>query len=378
MKILYITDQIYLHGGGERVLTNKSNYLIENGEAEVHIVTSEQKGFEPCYSINPEVILHDLNINYNRAISYFDMNNLIRIPKHYYRLNKLIEKVQPDVIVTLSTQFDFCFLPYMHTNIPKVREFHSSRHYRSLTRNTGQSIWESIKFFVEDYVELGYDLLSILTKDEKQHFKSKNTVVVPNCYTNYPSKISRLENKKVISAGRLAPVKQFEKLIDAWKIVINRFPDWHLDIYGDGEYCYILKLKQQISKLNLNNHIIIHHSTNALEKELQNSSIYVMSSETECFPMVLLEAMSCGLPIVSFDCPNGPRNIVQNNITGLLCQHNCIEDLAANIIVLIVDSSRRVKLGRNARLDVRKFSPKNVMKSWLTIFGLNKEQCDIY
>ena len=136
---MYITDQIYLHGGGERVLTNKSNYFIENNIAEVFVVSSEQKGNQPCYPINSKVVFKDLAINYNRKISYFSLSNLIKLPQHYIKLKRVINTIKPDIIITLSTQFDSYFLPFIHNKIPKIKEFHSSRYFYNLKRNKTKS-----------------------------------------------------------------------------------------------------------------------------------------------------------------------------------------------------------------------------------------------
>ena len=144
IKVMYITDQIYKHGGGERVLTNKSNYFIDKKIAHVTIITSEQKEKPPCYPINSEVIFRDLKINYNRSVSYFSPLNFIKVLKHYLRLKKNIKKYKPDVIITLSSQFDFYFLPFICKKTPKIKEFHSSAYGKVIKRKKNASFLRNL------------------------------------------------------------------------------------------------------------------------------------------------------------------------------------------------------------------------------------------
>ncbi|PKV50980.1 glycosyltransferase involved in cell wall biosynthesis [Aquimarina sp. MAR_2010_214] len=366
MKVLYITDQMYLHGGGERVLTNKANYFIDNGIAEVYIVTSEQKGNAPCYPIKSEVIFEDLAINYNRAISYFYPYNFIKIPKHFFRLNRIINKIKPDVIVTLSAQFDYYFLPFIHKKIPKIKEFHSSRHYASLSRKRNRSVLRRLMYRFNDYIESKYDRLAILTNDEQQYFKSQNTVVIPNSYTNYPKNKSDLTSKIAVSAGRIAPVKQFDKLIVAWWHIAQTHPDWRLEIYGKGEEQDVKLLQKMIDDFNIGNQVKLCGETNDLESKMLNSSLYVMSSKTECFPMVLLEAMTCGLPIVSFDCPHGPGNIITDD--GVLVEMDNEKKLAEAVVSIINNTKDHKEKGNRSRENVKRYSLEKICNQWSELF----------
>ncbi len=369
LKVLYITDQIYLHGGGERVLTNKANYLIENNLAEVYIVTSEQKQNTPCYPISSKVIFEDLEIDYNRSVSYFKWINFKKIPKHFFKLRKAIHSIQPDVIITLSTQFDFYFLPFIKKSIPKIKEYHSSRYFNNKKRESNTSSIRSFVYKLNDYIEGEYDALAILTQDEKQYYRSNNTVVIPNALTTYPDVQSTYTNKCVISAGRIAPVKQFDKLINTWSLVAEVLPDWVLHIYGGGEVSEINYLQELIDSKNLDRQVKLCGSTNDLETKMLNSDLYVMSSQTECFPMVLLEAMSCGLAVVSFDCPHGPRNIITDNVDGVLTENENEALLAKAIISIIKAPDALKKKGNMARESVKRFNADYVMHQWIELFN---------
>ncbi len=368
MKIVYITDQLYLHGGAERVLTNKVNYLAHLENVSVFIITNEQKGNKFCYEIDSKVNHIDINLKYNRNKSYFSVTNLIKAPFHYFKLRSALNKIKPDIIITLSSQFDYYFLPFINPKITKIKEFHSSRHYYHIDRmNTGK--FKGIVYKLNDYIESKYTHNVLLTHDEKKYFKSNNTVVIPNALTKFPNTFSTLTNKKVISAGRIAPVKGFENLILAWKKVIKINPDWILEIYGNGEEKYVEQLKHLINASNLNDTCFIKAATNKIDQKMQEASLYVMSSLTECFPMVLLEAMSVGLPIISFNCPNGPKNIITHNSDGLLVENGNIEKLAQAIIIMIENNEMRQTFSNTGKMNAKKYDKDLIMNKWLNLFN---------
>lgn len=368
MKILYYTDQVYLHGGIERVLANKVNYWVNEKGFETHIVTSEQRDNPPCYQMDEKVIFHDLKINYNRKISYLNPFNLIKTFGHFFKLRRTIKKINPDVIIVCNFAFDFYFIPFIIPKITKIKEFHSSRHFDSLSRTHNKSLLKNIYYRLNDYIESKYDYLALLTKDEQPYYSSNNTVVVPNALTNFPYKTASLNSKKVISAGRIAPVKGFESLIQSWKLIADKNIDWSLDIYGEGEPEYVNSLQNLINSLDLQHKVNLCGSTNNIEDKMLNASIYVMTSKTECFPMVLLEAISCGLPIVSFDCPNGPRNIIINGEDGILVEDNNIENFAKALMKLIDNKELRLKMGKQGRINIKRLMPSEVMAKWLKLF----------
>ncbi|WP_378188004.1 glycosyltransferase family 4 protein [Aquimarina sp. W85] len=371
MKIAFYTDQTYLHGGIERVLSNKINYLLSETSHEVFLITSEQRGKSSCYQMHPNVKHHDLGINYNRQKSYLDLRNLLKAPKHFFRLKRKLKELQPDVLIICNYAFDFFFIPFLSRRTLKIKEYHSSRFYYDIERKGNTSFKKKIKYKIDDYIEAKYDYLVLLTDDEKQYYKSSNLVVIPNAITSYPTTSAVLEAKKIISAGRIAPVKGFEKLICCVEKVFKVYPDWSLEIYGGGDTFYINELKKLIAEKNLENHIRLCGSTSELDKQLLASSIYAMSSKTECFPMVLLESLSNGLPVVSFDCPNGPRNIVTDSVDGILVEDQNITELSQALLNLIGNEELRKKMGQKARKNMLRFKPEIVMKRWEALFLKN-------
>jgi glycosyltransferase involved in cell wall biosynthesis len=372
MKVAYYLDQIYLHGGIEKVLANKLNYLSENTYIELHVITFQQQNKVPCYPINNSVKFHDLGIKYNRELSYFHLKNIKYVLKHFLRLNSKIREINPDVMVVCNYEYGFYFIPLISKKAITIKEFHASGYFSNLSLKQNNSILKKIINKISVYFESKYKYLVVLTHDEINYHEPRNTIVIPNGISKISKTKADLDNKRVISAGRNAPFKGFENLIDAWQNVHREFPNWKLDIFGDGNLHYIETLNQRIDSLNLSSTITLNKSTETLQKEMLISSIYVMSSKTECFPMVLLEAMSCGVPVVSFDCPNGPRNIISHNKDGILIDNGNNIALGNGILSLIKDTEKRKEMGHNAQTNVAKFSQDKIMLHWLSLFNYKK------
>lgn len=368
MKIVFLIDQIYKHGGGEKVLTEKSSYFADELDYEVTIITTGQRRKKPCYTLSNKVSLIDIDVSYERTKSYFNIRNITKVAYHYKALKKQIKEINPDFIILLSDAFDYYFLPYISGKSKILKEFHSSYYFYSIEREMSKSLFRKAKFFIRDYINTKYDYLVVLNDDEKRLLNANNTVVIPNGITIDQSEFSTLENKRVISAGRIAPVKNFEALIQSWKYIEDKYPDWRLEIYGEGDRQYLLGLQKLIEELNLTNSICMCGSTSHLRDKMLNASIYVMSSITECFPMVLLEAQSCGLPIVSFDCPYGPRNIITDKEDGLLVENQNNVKLADGIIKLIESIDNRKAMGRNAKENIKRYKFNEVMEKWKILF----------
>ena len=309
----------------------------------------------------------DIAIDYERKLSYFDFKNIKKIPKHFIHWKKEIKKINPDVMITCNFAFDFYWIPFLFKKILKLKEFHSSRCFDKEIREKA-SFLKKLNFKIDDFIESKYTKLIILNPDEKKYFENNNIEIIPNPITISTNVTASLVNKRAIAAGRIAPVKGFEKAILSWKIVVEQNPDWCLDIYGDGEQDYIERLKKLIILNKLEKNVFIYNAIKNLDQKLLDYSIYIMSSITECFPMVLLESLAIGLPIVSFDCPTGPRNIITNNEDGFLAENQNIEQLAKKIVILMKDDNLRSKMGINAKQNSLRFSNDVVLKKWQVLF----------
>lgn len=369
MKIVYVTDQIYLHGGIEKMLAQKINYWITNYGYEVVLCTSEQRNNDFVYDLDTKLKHIDLKINYYRSKSYFHATNLIKCIKHFNGLRKVIRNEKPDIIISVNYTPEQFFLPFIDKQIPKIKEFHSS----GITIKKPDNLIDRLKHRL--FLLLSrYHAQVVLNVDEKKYYPFRHLHIIPNFIEIDVKTKQREREKTIIAAGRMAAVKQFDHLIQAWSHIAADFPDWQVKIFGNGDEQLSLQLRELIDKLEVPN-IYLMGATSHLDEEMQKASVYAMTSATECFPMVLLEAQKAGLPIISYDCPNGPRNIISTNLDGWLTPHNEIYIFAEKLKMLIKNESDRKTMGIAAKLNVNQFSSVIVMQQWNELFlKLQKER----
>lgn len=362
MKIVFNTDQIHLHGGIEKVMATKVNYWAKLPHVEVYIVTTEQQGKKPCYALDERVQCIDLNINYNRSKSYFSIENVKKAYLHYKKQKALFKQLNPDVIISPNFNFDHYWLPFIKGNSQLIKERHSSRYLEPQQRQNA-SILGKLKFQLTEWIESKYHHIVVLNDDEAKYVTTGNEIVIPNPIDPTPLQ-AHLQNKQVMAAGRIAPVKGFDQLIEAWKVVHQYAPDWQLHIYGDNYGSTRQELEELILKYQLQEVICFKRAVNNIPEVMTEYSIYALTSVTECFPTVLLEALNVGLPIVSYNCPNGPRNIITNGEDGILAKNQDVEDLANKINNLIKDSSKLETMSKKAKQNITRFSTEFVMQQW--------------
>jgi len=358
MKIVYNTDQTYLHGGIEKVLAAKANYFANQPDTEVYVVTTEQHNYPPCYHIDSRVKQIDLDVRYNRSKSYFSKENILKAIKHYWKQKQVFAQIKPDVIISPNFNFDFYWLPFIAKGAGKIKEIHGSRYN-----------WKpSFRNKLNAWFERKYNKVVVLNEDEASYFSTNNVVVIPNAIEKNDYQCT-LENKRVLAAGRIAPVKGFDQLIAAWKNVYKLFPDWQLHIYGQDYLDTQKQLQGLISQSGLEKVVLFKGSTDDMVKTMLDYSVYAMSSVTECFPMVLLEALSVGLPIVSYDCPHGPKHIISDQQDGILTAYCNPEALATGLIELLQNEMRRKVLGKTGKLNSIRFETETVMKKWTDLLN---------
>ena len=183
-----------------------------------------------------------------------------------------------------------------------------------------------------------------------------------------PDIVSSCKGKTIISVGRYSEQKGYDLLIESWKIVAQKHPDWCINIYGEGE----LKdsLQQQINTANLQQQIKLCQPVTNITKKYLESTFYVMSSRFEGFGLVLMEAMNCGLPCVSFDCPYGPSGIIRHQEDGLLVDNGNIHALAESICYMIENQEKRIEMGKKAKENIQRYSRGSIMAQWESLFQL--------
>ncbi|MDE6295978.1 MAG: glycosyltransferase family 4 protein [Muribaculaceae bacterium] len=366
MKIAYTISGLFNTGGMENILIQKANYLADIYGYDVTIITTDQKNRDVFFPLSPKVKLVDLSINYCDYIGtkmwLYHRARLKRI--HRRRLKEHLSSGGYDICISLM-DFDFDFLHKIKDRSKKLLEYHFSRYSKALSTNhpilkiiqkCRTSLWKSsIK---------RYDRFIVLTDEDKTQWGAlPNIEVIPNFINLPPAYIASQDSKKIISVGRLSYQKGFDMLLQAWKIAQPQIPDWELNIFGGGDKT---QYSDYIKQNGLKN-ITLHDPTSSITDEYRRSAFYVMSSRYEGLPLVLLEAMSHGLPIVSFKCPCGPTDILKEDFGILVPRDNVIE-LADAIVRCAENKEWRKQASITAVRESGKYSKDEIMKRWNDLF----------
>lgn len=361
MRICIIADQIYKSGGIERVLSHRILYWLNNGY-QVHLITSENNGNDSYFSYDSRMIHHDILGGFDKSVSLFSPANLISASKYFFKLKKRIDNIKPDVVVMTNYNYDYYLLPLIVRDTYIIKEYHSSF-------SKGNNLIGILK----DYYTKFYHAHVFLSQEEADLASIPNSFIIPNpiaTTTNCPTQLSERQ-KTILTAGRIVSIKGFERLIESWAKIAEKYPDWHLEIYGDGDPSYIESLELLISQKNISTNSAIYSSTPHMSKKMLNSRIYAMSSLTECFPMVLLEAMQSKMAVLAFDCPTGPRNIIENYKNGILVENNNIDSFSLALENLINNENIAQEIANNGFVESKQYDVNVVMKRWNAL--INKE-----
>ena len=374
MKIIYCICSIYNPGGMERVLLNKATYLAEKMNWEVVVVTTDQQGKASFYPFPKQIRLIDLDINYsvdNNQPAFTKITGYLRRRKlHRKRLTELLMKERADIVVSLYPS-ESSFIPSIQDGSKKVLELHYSKFFRLQYNRTGLlgaiDRWRTRQ---DEQIVRRFDKFVVLTQEDKGYWGNlPNIEVIPNAAMFISDVHSDCTAKRVLAVGRLDYQKGFDRLIHAWALVQQdkRFADWQLDIFGQGEWKDMLEKLIQEKGLTQTAHI--NRPTNAIGKEYSRSALLAMSSHYEGFPMVMIEAMACALPVVTFDYKCGPRDIIDDGINGLLVKEGDIEGLAVAMMKVMENEELRQRMSQQARKVTERFSEEVVMQQWLSLFS---------
>lgn len=373
MKILYYLPSLEAPGGLERIITFKANYFAEHGE-EVTIVTSEMGERRPYFPLSPQIRHIDLHVPIDYPYNQSRLKKLLKYPFRYHRFRKkftrLLLQLRPDI--TISTlRRELNFLNDVDDGSVKIGEFHVTRHaYGAEALTSGNTVVKRLKGlwnrrFIRQLSRLKRVVL--LTHEEAGFWPELNNVcVIPNPIVTPLDKVSDGSSHKVIAAGRYAPQKGFDRLIDSWALVAQKHPSWTLHIYGDG---YLREeLQAQTDRLGLTDACLLEHTVDNIADKYSESSLFILSSRFEGFGMVITEAMGCGVPSVSFACPCGPRDIINDGVNGLLVEDGHVEQMAEKISYLIEHEEIRREMGKQAYRDAQKYKMENIARQWKELF----------
>lgn len=330
----------------------------------------------PYFPLSSKVNIINLDINLDH---FHGKSLLIRLIMYLWkqitykrRLTNCLLELQPDI--TISTlRREINFITSIKDGSIKIGEIHVSRaNYRDLNQEKLPSFLKKIvgKLCMDQLVRKinRLEKFVVLTYEDRHQWREVDQdmiVTIYNPLSFIPTRTSNCQNKSVIAVGRYTYQKGFDLLVEAWKLVVDKHPDWSLHVYGEGDRT---ELEQRIKELDLTKSFMVNGRTDSIIEKYLESSIFVLSSRYEGFGMVLTEAMSCGVPPVSFACPSGPRDIITHGVDGLLVENGNIDHLAQNICTLIENEDLRKVMGGNARESVKRFRKEVIMAEWKLLF----------
>lgn len=358
-KLLYITNGISGSGGLERVLSIKTDYLQRIYGYSITILTLNEFDASNFFEFNAQIEVVSMKVE----------GNPLKYIYHYIKnIKKNVNEINPDLICVCDDGLKGFFIPtILRKKYPIIYERHVSKIIElGENPNFVKKAITNLKFFLMNKLAKTFTKFIVLTEDNKKEWQLDTIEVIPNPLSFYPEDSSSLDKKNVLAVGKQSYQKGYDRLLNVWSIVQKEYPDWELNIYGtihpENKY------KKIAENLKIENSVNFFPANKNIEEIYLNSSIYVMSSRFEGFGMVLIEAMACGVPCVTFDCPYGPSNIVQNDVDGFVIENGNIEKLAFALIELISNESKRLKFGKNAKINSKKYLPENIMSIWNNLF----------
>lgn len=377
LKIVYVTPALYMAGGVERVLTLKANYFADCFGYDITIILTEGQGKTLFYPLSDKIKVINLNIGFEELWTCSFAKKIFVYLKKQRQFKKALTKelmsIRPDFTISLLRR-EINFINDICDGSRKIGEMHINRsNYRNFEANDSNFV-KSIfaKFWMRSLVSKlrKLDSFVVLTEEDKSAWPElRNIYVISDPLSFIPTQYSSLTEKRIIAVGRYAYQKGFDLLLQAWAKIEKQFPDWDIAIFGDGN-CE--PYKQQLEELGVDpSRCHLNGPTADIQKEYVNSSVFAFSSRFEGFGMVLVEAMACGLPVVSFACPCGPKDIIKDGEDGLLVENGNVEAFAGSLSQLMQNPSLCQSMATAGKANVQRFYMNHIAMRWKNLFESN-------
>ncbi len=374
MKIVFIIKSFAAKAGIERTTSDKMNYLAEKGHT-VTLITYEQGSHPLSFPLNKDIKYLDLNLRFFTLKKYNIIRRIIEIIclqiKFKRELQNITNNIQPNIICTTTYSISLIgAILGVKTNAKKILESHISQN-SILKENDFKNNYFLRTFarFYDNYTlkkTKKFDALFTLTNGDANLWKNytNKIYIIPNPVTTYPDQVKEhdITYHRIICAGRLDPQKGFDLLIEAFSKIAKQCKEWHIDIYGSGDD--FEKLSKYIHFKGLENQLFIKPTTDNIYDEFQNSDFFVFSSRYEGWGLVLVEAMACGIPTVSFKCDYGPEEIITDKVDGLLVNNGDVNDLASKILWMTNNPIECKNMGKQARETAKKYKKEYILDKW--------------
>lgn len=374
LKIVYNTPALYLAGGIERTLTLKANYFAEQFGYDITIILTDGKGKPYFYPLSPKIRVINLDIGFEELWnSSFVRRIYLYLKKqriYKRRLKEQLMEIRPDISISLLRR-EINFINDIKDGSKKIGELHTSRQNNRNFKDNEINIVKAVfaKYWNSSLLHhlRKLDKFVVLTNEDRESWKELDNVIsIPNPVSFKVERISDLTAKRVLAVGRYDYVKGFDRLLKAWAIVTKEMPDWSLAIYGDGNHSSYEKLRDE---LGIDAYRCqLHGATSNIQEEYRASSIYVLTSRFEGLSMAMLEAISCGLPLVAFACPCGPRDVVEDGVNGFLVENGDVEKLAERLLTVMKSPERLRQMGKAAQEKSKEYQIEILALRWKQLF----------
>lgn len=358
-KIMVVVPSISISGGRERVISNFALNLCNDFDFLFVVMDNNLIPFFPLPG-NIKLVGVDSHMMKDKTVN----DNKLSYLRDIIKLRKVLLKYKAyKVIIGVESTYINTFLGLASCGLKRFILAHEHTLFEDDKRH---GFWTKLR---DNVYKLRINKVVTLTNREKLQFQkiASDIDVIPNAVTFSNPQRASLENKTILAVGRFSHEKGFDLLLEALVPVVKKHPDWCLKIIGTGTE--EVNLRAQVTKYNIQNNVNFEPPTKDIQKEYINSSLYVLSSRNEAFPMVLIESMAYGLPAVCFDCATGPQEIVRNGEDGILVQPNDVTGLGNAIITLIEDDKLRKQMGFAAFNNIKRFSSENIYKDWVKLLN---------
>lgn len=357
MNLVYVTDAFVVVGGIERVLADKMNYMAEHSGSEVILLTVNQGEHVIPFSVHESIKQVDLDVRMHQQYAFRGIKRFLMYRQLVAQLKDKLKKniLQKNADVIVCAKLDFVgVLNEVRGNVPLVVESHTlckADYYEDASFLRRLHVWEYKRQVRK--VDAVVALTEGDAKDWRKH--NRNVFVIPNVvHLNETGNYCSCTEKRIVFVARFTKQKDFDSLLHIWSIVFSRHPDWILDVYTDG-------------KVEAPGIRVFMPVANIMEKYI-DSSILLLTSLFEPFGLVLPEAMSYGLPVVSFDCPYGPADIITDGVDGFLVKNRDIQAFADRVCQLIEDKELRQRMGQAAIKSSQRYRADVIMPKWKELF----------
>ncbi len=358
------------YGGIENAVTTLANTL--SNKYEVEILSVYRLYNEPVYPLNEKVkvnYISNIKPNKKEMMHYLQRRNFSKffsgigqsIKTAYVKYGltkKVLKDLDTDVIITTRDIHNKMAGKYVKKDIKKIAWEHN--HHNDNNKYINKIVKSCT--LVDNLVLVSQNLT-----DFYKNYLNEKAIYIPNSIDEKHEDSSKLNEKNIIAIGRLSKEKGFDDLLKLYKKISNKYSDWKLHIVGDGmERSMLLDLAKE---LKLGEKVIFHGYQNKeyINNLLKESSIYVMTSHTESFGLVLIEAMSYGIPCLSYTSAQGANEIIINDKTGYLIDGRNEDEMVNKIELLMEDEKLRKKLGKKAKEESENYSSDKILKKWVNI-----------